>query len=137
MSARNVGRNLENTESEDKFEEEKNNKKRTFRHLSFGVLLACNRNPKHICVYHLQKTELSTETDGSAQQASSTDRPSAADTGPYDEFLAELRITTLTCRTRCRLTVDNGYDENVYFSLDLHENYVFTVCCTKKETERS
>lgn len=39
--------------------------------LSFGVLLACERNSKHISVYHQQKTELSTEMgiNNSAQLA--------------------------------------------------------------------
>lgn len=42
--------------------------------LSFGVLLACERNSKHISVYHQQKTEISTEMgiNDSAQQACCT-----------------------------------------------------------------
>ena len=100
------------------------------RCLSFGVLLACERNSKHICVSIINKrlSYPQRQTNYSAQQASSTDQQvlqalycmksliSGGILLAWAVFLELLLIITLTCWTYWWIK-RRRYDENVYFSL--------------------
>lgn len=110
------------------------------RCLSFGVLLACERNSKHICVSIINKrlSYPQRQTNYSAQQASSTDQQvlqalycmksliSGGILLAWAVFLELLLIITLTCWTYW-WTKRRRYDENVCFSL--HGNGGLYVNC--------